>query len=292
MNSIGLLRRILDRVMRDPIGLIISVFLTYSVLWTMVEASISFIEGAQVFFTGWSKFLIFLIVSVLVGTIRHLRPLDISLKIRNSIVRVTFGDLFKFDGYKAIPVSRFMFETDVIGSSLQGVLIKRFIDSDPNSGLKLYHGQMKDELANITFDQVRRPRSRATEKYYALGTTAKVTINGEKYLLFALTKTEKQGYIESDNCSVTDLWESMQLLWRNARIQARGSSINIPLVGTGVAGIDLPPQRVLELNLLSLFNSIIEEGQITTNEIRIVLHNRFFEEIDLRQLKSSWSTAN
>ncbi len=292
MKPIGVVRRVIVSIKNNPAGLVSSIFLTYSVLWTILEPTISFLDTAKVFFSGWTKFIVFLIISVLIGVFIHLRPINIHIRIRNSVVIITFGDLFNFDDYKAIPISRFMLETDVMAASLQSVLIRKFLEDEGTRGLTLYEEQLKNALAKSKFDEINHSGSSILEKFYPLGTTAKVTRKVEKYLLFALTKTEKQGYIEADNCSVTDLWETMRLFWKNARIHARGESINIPLVGSGVSGIELPPQRILELNLLSIFNSIIEDGQITTNEIRIILHNRLFDEIDLRQLKSLWSKVN
>ena len=109
-----------------------------------------------------------------------------------------------------------------------------------------------------------------------------------QYLLFALTKTELKGHIPNDNCQVTDLWIALREFWREAPTTPRGRPVSIPLVGSGAAGIKLLPTQVLELNLLALADAIAEEGKITTDEIRVVLHSSYLDQIDLSDLKRLW----
>ena len=108
------------------------------------------------------------------------------------------------------------------------------------------------------------------------------------YILFALTETELKGCITNDNCNTSKMWNALEVLWQKARIYSRGQSINIPLIGSGISGIRLNPSQILELNLLAIANALEESGKITTEEIRIVLHPKYMETIDLRNFQSLW----
>ena len=68
-------------------------------------------------------------------------------------------------------------------------------------------------------------------------------------MLFALTETELEGYITQGNCNVSKMWISLEQFWQEARNYSRGKPVNIPLVGSGVTGIRLSANRILELNL-------------------------------------------
>ena len=85
------------------------------------------------------------------------------------------------------------------------------------------------------------------------------------------------------------MWLSLGKFWYQARIDARGKPINIPLIGSGVTGIRLSPNRILELNLLAIANAIEEGGKITTEEIRIILHPKYMEDINLSDFQNIWS---
>jgi hypothetical protein len=129
-----------------------------------------------------------------------------------------------------------------------------------------------------------------TERLYSLGTTALVESNTDKFLLFAITWTELQGYIPEDNCSVTKLWVALEKFWHETRKFALGQDINIPLVGSGITGINLKPIHILQLNLLAIHNAIIERGKITTGKIRIVLYPPTHSGIDLELVSNYWTT--
>ena len=85
------------------------------------------------------------------------------------------------------------------------------------------------------------------------------------------------------------MWNALEVLWQKVQIYSRGHPINIPLLGSGVTGIRLNPSQILELNLLAIANVIEESGKITTEEIRIVLHPKYIETIDLRNFQNLWN---
>ena len=102
------------------------------------------------------------------------------------------------------------------------------------------------------------------ERLYPLGTTATIDLKNDKYCLVAITWTESEKYIPDDNCSVTNLWIAMEKFWRGLRRFPLATDVNIPLIGSGVIGINLKPIHLLELNLLMILNSMTAEKRITS----------------------------
>lgn len=221
---------------------------------------------------------------------RNAVPREITVKHSNSVIKIVFGDLFSFDGFKAIPVSRYFFETQVVSTSLQNKLIQIFVQSkEGTEGFKAYNQAISAALQGENHQEIYRDATQRKEKYYPLGTTVILELKGQDYILFALTETELKGHIPDDNCNVSKMWVALDKFWEKVRIHARGNSVNIPLIGSGVTGIRLNPTRLLELNLLAITNAIEEGGKITTEEVRIVLHPKYMEDIDLNDFQSIWN---
>lgn len=126
------------------------------------------------------------------------------------------------------------------------------------------------------------------ERLYPLGTTALMEFEDHEFLFFAITWTEQKGHIPDDNCSTTNMWLALEKYWQEARKYALGKDINIPLIGSGITGVDLLPLHILELNFLSILSSISQRGKITTGEIRVILHPSIHSSIDLKLLEQLW----
>lgn len=58
-----------------------------------------------------------------------------------------------------------------------------------------------------------------------------------------------------------------------------------------MAGIRLSPNHLLAINILALLNAIVEKGRMTTGEIKIVIHHKYFDDIDLSDFKQKWIHA-
>lgn len=158
-----------------------------------------------------------------------------------------------------------------------------------SKGFDVYEQKLSLALEQEPYQEVYRSATQRKDKYYPLGTTAFLELNGEGYILFALTETELKGYIPNNNCNVSKMCTSLESFWQKARLHSRGNSINIPLIGSGVTGIRLSPSRILELNLLAIANAIEEAGKLTTEEVRIVIHPKYMEIVDLDDFQSLWS---
>jgi hypothetical protein len=290
MKNYTLVNRIIVGFKRKPLKFFVNAFIVYATVWAILEPIIGIVPNTAQYFSGEAKFIALLFASVCVGLYRNAVPNEIYIKYGNSSIVVVFGDLFSFDGFKVIPVSRFFFETQVVPTSLQNKLIKMFVQSrEGGEGLVLYNQSLSVALQEVTCEEKYRDATRQQEKYYPLGTTAILELNGQSYMLFALAETELKGHIPNNNCNISRMWIAVGSFWEEARIQARGRSINVPLIGSGVTGIRLNSTRLLEINLLAIANAIEEGGKITTEEVRVILHPKYMEDINLSDFKDIWN---
>ncbi len=290
MKSISWIRRLIHGTKNHTWAFIVTIFATYSVGWALVEPIIAIIPSLSPIFTGWSRFLALLGISILISTIKISQPVKLRFHLQNNVIEIVFDDLFVQQGIKVIPVSTYMHEIEIIPSSLQAIVMNRIVKSDEGTkGYEKYKAILNEALTSKPHTVGIRLPERGTEKRYPVGTTALIEFGEEEYLLFAVTKTELKGHIPSNNCSLSELWGALEAMWISAKSESRGKDINIPLLGGGIIGISVPPSRLLEVNLLAILNVVTQVNKITTGTIRIVLHPSYFEHIDLTAYKSVWN---
>lgn len=292
MNKYNPIKLVYLGFKNDPLESLKKIFLVYGSIWGVIAPLMTFFPSTKQFVLGLFQFIILIIISILIGLYRSAIPTEVEFKYNNQSIKIIFGNILNFDGYKVIPVSRYFFETRIMQRSLQRQIIRRFEDSgDISRGLQPYFEALETALGAIDYQEISREETGEQEKYYPLGTTATLSLEGERYMLFALTETELEGYIPDNNCDVSKMWEALEKFWESAFVNAQGNAINIPLIGSGVTGIRLNYSQILELNLLAIANAIEKKSRVTTKQIRIVLYNQNnnLKEINLNDFKNIWT---
>jgi hypothetical protein len=290
MSENRFFERIIIGLKRKPLNFLLNAFIVYTVIWSLIEPLLGFMPSLGNSIPQSLKIFLLISGSIIIGLIRNAIPNEIRIKYDNSIIRIKFGDLFSTEGLKVIPVSRFFLETQVVKTSLQNILIHKFIDSEEYGiGLNLYLQGLGKALGTSHFDYIIRRDDLGREKYYPLGTTAQLKLRNDEYILFALTETEIEEFIEADNCDAKNMWVALEEFWKNARRMSRGRNINIPLLGSGITGIRMNAKQILEFNLLAIVNALEAGGRITTGDISIILYPpKYLEEINLSDFSSMW----
>ena len=200
---------------RHPLRFVVSIFLSYSALWTVLQSSAFFLGNTRL--EGAYPFVGMLAVSILIGLFRARQPrrIRIHLKAIDTFVELCFGDLFTYSGSKVIPVNEF-FDSQlgepVSPGSVHGQFISRFFGAHPASLDALVDRGLED----LTPTEVSRLAGHT--KKYPIGTTAVISVNNEKKFLLALTHTDIQTL--KAIADVTTLWEALVGLWGQVRNRA------------------------------------------------------------------------
>lgn len=266
---------------RHPLRLMTSIFLAYSVLWTLIESLAFFNPTIEL--QGFKSYLTLGIISVVIGLWRVYQPRHISIKINTSdtILNIYYGDIFKSKGYIGIAVNEF-FDSElgdlVSEKSLHGMVIKNHFGNLPES----FDKAISKDLLNCRYEEIKRKRGNT--KKYPIGTTAKITTNDNKFLLFALCYTDIETFKASSDLAT--MVTALNGLFSKARNCTNGESLIIPLVGSGLSGIGLPATQLLQLIVLIVIDET-KRKQIC-KQIDLVVHESRFEEIDIETIKSQW----
>jgi hypothetical protein len=258
------------------------IFTCFSVLFTIVKSITQFFPTVQI--AGVGPLTVGILISFGWGLWKVWKPSKASIRIANSStsIDIIFGDIFTQDGIRVIGVSEF-FETElgtpVSDKSLHGAFLRRHFSGYTES----IDAQIASELAAEENTEI--PQKSCGKKLcYSIGTTALIRVNEERYILFALSKTNPA------NCKVYSdvelMWRALHRLWQRARIECNGYPLNLPLVGSGLSGLNLPTRDLLNLVILSAITE--SKAHEITHTIRVVLRRDRFEDIDLREVKEHW----
>ena len=277
----NIINRIVLGVKRYRLKSLIFVYCTYAVLWTIMEPLISHVPTLKI--TGVVQYLLMVLFAIVVGAWKILpsKELTINLNNTNTSIRILFGDIFSSDGHKVIPVNEF-FDSEigdhVAPTSLHGMYIQKILRGRSH----LFDGLANWSLSNVPHELTERKTGR--NKKFPIGTTLVNNTEEAKYFLVALSRTDVKTL--KAKADVPELWQALNGLWEKVRIEAGGSPVNIPLIGSGLSGVGLPPQQLLRIIMMSILDAT-KKWELTS-EIRIVLHETVFEHIDLNVIQKDW----
>ncbi|MCF8000476.1 MAG: DUF6430 domain-containing protein [Halanaerobiales bacterium] len=278
-----MLNKINIGIKRDTKKAFLSIIFSYTFLWSIIEPSIRFLNFNVV---GIWKYLVLLLCSIIVGLYRVFPKDEIQffLKNTNTKIKIKFGDVFEEDTNIAIAVNEFFdskIGKPVSPKSLHGIIIKEILGNKK----EIFDKAVKEELKNKEYIKVNRKIGKI--KKYDIGTTVPLKFRDQKYFLFALSKTDENHKAYS-NAKL--LLKSLDGLWRKTRVESNGMPLSIPLVGTGLSGIGLPPMQIIELILISILSA--SKKQEITSEIKLVISPVFFEKVNLNLINQYWGESN
>jgi len=256
-------------------------FACFSVIFTLVRGITHFIPAIKI--EGTLPLALAVGISVVYGLVKVWKPSRIEIPIANcnTVIEVVFGDLFTQDGIRVIAVSEYFdskLGRPVSDKSVHGMFLQKCFGGHPEP----FDKQVDEQLRNVTSCVVEKVEGKS--KCYPIGSTVLITVNQDRYLAFASSKADpKTCKVYAD---VGMMWEALHALWQRVRIEANGDAVNLPLVGSGLAGLGLPARDLLNLIILSA----ITETKVkeVTQRIQIVLHRSRFHELNLSDITKHW----
>ena len=268
-------------IFRHPFRTLQYIFTSFSVIFTLVKMVTHFVSGIKI--EGLVPLSIALLISICFSLKKIWKPSKIDIKIANSntVIEVIFGDLFEQSGIRAIAVNEFFdskIGKPVSDKSLHGIFLQKCFGGHPEP----FDKQVDEQLKKIQSNYVEKIDGKT--KFFPIGTTAIINVNQDRYLVFALSKTDPSTYKAYSNVSM--MWDALHELWQKTRIESGGHDLNLPLIGSGLSGLGLPTRDLLNLIILSAITET--KAKEITQRIRIVLHRDRFDDLDLRDLKKYW----
>ena len=256
-------------------------FMSYGIIWTIVDAFGTFFEDRKPEGVYW--YVVFVFIPVVFGLLKCRPSSHVELKVpfSDSSVEVTFGDIFEGKEVVVIPVNEYfdgLIGDHVSKSSLHGKFILKFLDGQ----LDTFERLTDETLKSIESCYVERESGRTNK--YPIGTVAKVDTGGKRFLLAALSKTDVKSLKAS--ATLDDLWDCLEGIWKGIRDYHNGNLVKVPLLGSGLSGVGLPPKVLIGIIMTSFF-SYTKKCKIA-DKVTLVLPYRLKGKIDLTAIERSW----
>ena len=257
-------------------------FAAFGVIWTILVSFDFFFEGSKPEGACW--YAVIVLVSVATGLSRCWPRQRVTLQIpgSDSSIEIKFGDIFEGAGIAVIPVNEYFdgsLGDHVSKNSLHGTFIKDVLGGQSNAFVDL----TRNALASVSAEEVTRKSGKG--KKYPIGTVAPVDINQKRFLLTALSRTDLKTLKAS--ATVHELWDCLAGIWQGVRNFSNGNCVKIPLLGSGLSGVGLPPKHLIEIILTSFLYYTKKEK--IADKVSLVLPSRLKGEIDLETIKRSWT---
>ncbi len=257
-------------------------FATYGILWTIAESFGAFFDKLKP--EGMASYAILVLVSIAVGAYRSWPRTSVLIDVPNSdsSVEIRFGDLFDDSEAVVIPVNEFFdgkLGDHVSEKSLHGKFIRNVLGGQSSTFNSITENALKN-VESVTFD-----RKNGRKGKYPIGTTAVVNVNDCRYFLTALSRTNVETLKAS--ASLHELWDTLAGLWTSIRNHSNGYTVKVPLLGSGLSGVGIPPKQLVHQILTSFFY-YSKQGKIS-GKVIIVLSLDIRGDIDLIEIKRNWS---
>ena len=233
---------------------------------------------------------IFLVAVILLAALTFLiaayEPHKVSFRVptTNTLVELTFGNLLNEAGDIVVAVNEcfdFQLGPVVAPTSLHGQLITTRFQSDESAFRQAVDQALTGKSPSSVQRAVGNPHR------YEIGTTALLSMGASHAYLVALTHTDP--ITHKATADVTDLWTALDGLWKEVRIRSNNRALSVPLIGGGPSGVNLAPQHLLRLLVLSLVTNARQ--RVITSQVRFVLPEACFDVLDLREIARDWRKA-
>ncbi len=197
-------------------------------------------------------------------------------------VSIVVGDLFEQESHLVIGMSD-TFDTEtpevIKARSIQGQLLSRVygrdlakLDRDLNTALRGVPVVGTERRQDKRFGKLKR---------YGMGTVAVLGTVKQHYFCVAYSRMSNQNVAQS---SVSELWLSLSNLWQAVREKGQRETVSIPVVGSDLARLSNQLSRADFVRLILLSFLTASREHVVTSHLRIVIHPKDAERLDLREL--------
>ena len=259
-------------------------FATYGALWLGIESISAFFVTLNP--AGWVEYGALLGFAAIggVGRAWPRHRIEFAIPASDSLFEVRFGDIFERDGLVVIPVNEY-FDGDlgdhVSETSLHGQFIARVLAGQSNT----FYDLTGEALTDVVPEESGVERLTGKPDRYAIGTVARIDLHDRRYLLTALSHTDVSSL--KAYASVPDLWTCLAGVWKGIREYSGGKPVNLPLIGSGLSGVGLPPRHMVEI-LVTSFLYHTKEKKVA-RLVTLVLPRHLAGHVDLKEIKRGWT---
>ena len=257
---------------------------TYGALWMALESISAFFGSLKP--GGLVGYSVLLAVATVGGILRARTKKQIEFQIpaSDSSFEIRFGNICDGKAVVVVPVNDY-FDGELGDHVSEHSLHGKFIRDVLGGQSKTFVDLTSKSLVDVAPEEADVKRSSGRCDRYGIGTVARVDVNRRRYLLVALSHTDPLSL--KGHASVHDLWTCLAGVWKGIREYSNGKPVTIPLIGSGLSGVGLPPQHLIEIVITS-FLCHTKERKVADG-VTLMLPRRLAGHVDLKSIERRWA---
>ena len=259
-------------------------FATFCVCWTLVVSFAAFFPHLKPEGFFWYLAIIALSIAHGLWSCWPKSQIEFEIPATDSVFKIKFGNIFDGNDLVVVPANEYfdgLLGDHVSVTSIHGQLIKELLDGKSDTFISSVNTALA--TAHIKGTKVQRQSGQCTK--YPIGTVACITISGRRYLIAALTRIDLNSLKAS--ATLDDLTRCLAGIWEGARNNSHGNTIKLPLIGSGLSGVGLPPKCLIDLIVVSFVYAT--KQQKVADKAVLVLPPRLKWAVDLNSFKRNWT---
>ena len=259
-------------------------FATYGALWLVIESISGFVGSMKP--GGLAGYSALVALAAIGGVVRTWpkKRIEFQIPASDSSFAIRFGNIFDGKAVVVVPVNDY-FDGELGDHVSEHSLHGKFIRDVLGGQSKTFVDLTSESLVDVAPEEADVERSSGRCDRYGIGTVARVDVNRRRYLLVALSHTDPLSL--KGHASVHDLWTCLAGVWKGIREYSNGKPANIPLIGSGLSGVGLPPQHLIEIVITS-FLCHTKERKVA-DVVTLVLPRRLAGHVDLKSIERRWT---
>jgi len=272
-------------IRKDTIIIFFSVFLfSFGTIWLFIEFPSSVNSSIKGFFEKFGNLtLIFsIIISFFVGLIRIYPKKKLNRKFiaSNTSIEIFVGDIFDEKGNFAIGSSNY-FDTnfEIANLSLKSQLINRCFNSDTTDVDRLIEQSLTEQCIAGEIDL---SKTIGKQQKFPIGTTVRLNQNNRQIYVFVISELLFEDGRKHTSSNPELLNIALSKFWSFVKTENRMREIAIPVLGSGLARINLSYRLLIQMIILS-FVTYSKSTRIT-EKLKIVVHEKDYNPEDFEEL--------
>lgn len=260
--------------------------------WALTEMTTAALPGAKTYLETNGSAYLWLMVIVFIGMFiaSVAEPVQVTFKVPTTDTSITlkYGDLFAEPANLLIGVNEF-FDGELGPAVSDKSVHGQYIVRNHGGNANVFRAAVDPALAATGATATSTGRPAQPSSAYPIGTTARVPNGPKSAFLMAMARTDSVTFKASSD--VPTLWTALKGGLQAVHNYGNGEPVAMPLFGNGQAGINLTPQHLLRLLTLALVDFGRNSNSQLPKQVTIVLHDRCFEELDIREIARDWKKA-
>lgn len=258
---------------------VVSFTSNFGAFWLFLEPASFFLPENLKF--GLGGYLSLVLISLAFAIIQNFPQISISYNLSSDItIEIKIGDIFHEKGHLVIGFND-VFDTElgeiIKHSSVQGQFLKREYGNDQKRLDDEIETALKEKNINGSLDP---NKNRGKAWRYPIGTTITLGSHEKRYFLTAYGQMNNDLTVES---SPKEISTSLDKLWQEVRRKCHLTDVAIPIIGSGLARINLSRT---ELSKLIITSFVVASKRIKiTNKLTLMIYPKDLDLVDFYELQ-------